>query len=65
MIEGTLTSMNGHVSDLIVVNTIMGDRPVNGSRGIGNIREAKTLWFAQTLEETAHNKTTSRASTKC
>lgn len=35
--------MNGHVGDLIAVDTITRGGPVNGGRGIGDIREANTL----------------------
>lgn len=65
VIKGTLTSMNGRVGDLVAVDVVMGDGPVNGGRGIGDIRDTNTLWFAQTLQEITRNKTTSRANTKC
>lgn len=65
MIKGTLTCMKGHIGNSVAVDSIMGYTPVNGSRGIGHIRQVNTLWFAQTLQETTHNETTSRANTKC
>lgn len=58
------TSANGLVGDLVAVDVVTWDGPVNGGRSIGDIRDTNTLRFAQTLQETTHNKETSRAKTK-
>lgn len=49
MMVETLTIMNGCVDDSVTVNVVMGDSPVDSGRGIGDIREANTFWFAQAL----------------
>lgn len=50
MIEGTLTSMNGHVGDSVAVDVVAWNSPVNGGGGIGHIGEANSLWFAHTFQ---------------
>lgn len=44
--------MNGCVGDLVVVDVIMGDSPVDSARRISDIGEANAFWLSQNLQDT-------------
>lgn len=53
--NGTLTSVSRHISDLVAVHSSSWYHPVNGGRGVSDIREADSLGWTQVWHKRDRN----------